>query len=300
MIKKTAVCVGSPEDAKRAALYFDSVIHLWLGMEGAPRHPFWPDEIRSNHDASAEFALLSHNHALVGAGDIADRFDLLRPKNPGTEHIQMMFPKSDGSTNDQLEENYLNNVGGVLDDLGSFLSQHGVKDSVFVASSGKSFSGSDTTNDPAVVIAGLKIVDTFEAKWDQISGFREDEDSVRRFRRLSVFMDDELDGKSKSYVEDRIQVELENYEESCSKHGFKLTSGVLAKILDSKSLLAASGATVAAILAGAPLAGIISAPVVVELAQMTISIRADLYGLRETKRLHPMSYIIQAQEQLES
>lgn len=168
--RKTAITVGSPEGAKRAALYFDHVIHIWLGPDVAPRHPFWPDEIRSDHEASANFALLTHRHALAGTQGIAERFDLVRSSGPHSLTAPpLLLPKSDGSTNTHLEHNYLHNVAGVLDDLATFLARHGVQNSVFVATSGDAFAHRDAQSDPAVVISGLKLVDTRDAKWNQIT-----------------------------------------------------------------------------------------------------------------------------------
>lgn len=111
-------------------------------------------------------------------------------------------------------------------------------------------------------------------------------------------MEDELSGKSRNYIEDRLQSEFDGYEEACAKHGFKVISGALTTIIDSKSVLAASSTTLAAVLAGAPLSVVVGAPLLLELTNLTVSVANNLYDLRKTKKLHPMSYIMHARESL--
>ncbi len=211
MIKKTAICLGGPDCAKRAALYFDHVLHIFTGFDCARRRPFWPDEIRNDHDAAARFAMMTHSHVMAGSstGDVRDRFRIIETNDPMNHtDTPVLLPMSDGATQHHLEYNYQNNVGGVLGQLDDFLRRYEIENTVFVADSDGAFTGSDATPDPAVVLSGLPVVDTSNAKWDQVELVRDDADSVRAFRHLGVFMHDNLSGKSKDYIQDRLMTEI--------------------------------------------------------------------------------------------
>ncbi len=301
VIKKTAICLGSPESAKRAALYFDHVLHIYLGFDAAPRHPFWPDEIRHDHDASAHFGLMTHAHVMAGnsTGKVDDRFHVIKATDPRNHtDTPVLFPKMDGSTQQQLEQNYQNNTGGILNQLDEFLRRYEVKNTVFVSDLDDAFATSSDTPDPAIVLSGLPVVDTSNAKWDQVKDFREDNESVRACRRLCVFMHDELEGKSKDYIEDRVLAEVDSYQSACAKHGFKLLTGSLTTIFDQDSAIAASATTATALLLGVPLTAAAVSASAILIGKLSLRVAKDCYALRETKREHPISYIVQARDTL--
>ncbi len=118
-----------------------------------------------------------------------------------------------------------------------------------------------TEGDGAIVVAvldRLELVDEASLEWKQVLEFREDRESQRRYRRLIHWLDCDLVGKSKHYVEDEIALRFERYQSTIRKHGLKTRLGVLSTLIDPRSLAPAATAASGFLLAGQPLWGLLS------------------------------------------
>lgn len=127
--------------------------------------------------------------------------------------------------------------------------------------------------------------------------FWKDAESAKARRRLRVFLHENCKDQNRAYIEDKILTDLQAYDDAVKSHGFKLIAGSLTTLMDSQSIIAASGAALVGTLIGGPLAGIGSG-VAIEVGKLAIEISKTLYSMRELKRDHSLAYIITAREEL--
>jgi len=112
-------------------------------------------------------------------------------------------------------------------------------------------------------LSNLEIVDEEQLSWEQVLEFRADEENQRKYKRFLHWLDKEMVGKSKSFVEDEISIRLEDYEQAIKKYGIKTAIGTIEEALDGKYLLGASGIAGSLTLAGQPLLGILAAGILI-------------------------------------
>ncbi len=144
-----------------------------------------------------------------------------------------------------------------------------------------------------VTLANLQLIDVSEASWDQILEFRKNKQFTKRLRRLRTFLDVKFRGKSTSEIERSIYKLLEETErviDMAKRGGFKITEGDISKIL---SLEDGDWSSVDSIfgVAGKYLA---KAGLKVALRLSRRSRQLDILKIH-----NPMSYIIDAKQQLE-
>lgn len=113
--------------------------------------------------------------------------------------------------------------------------------------------------DVAVVsLTDLDIVDEDQLSWEQVLEFRKDEDSKLKYKKMVHWLDKEMIGKSRFFIEDEIALKLEEYENSLTKHGIRTVLGTISESLDGKYLAGASGITGSFALAGHPTLGVLA------------------------------------------
>jgi hypothetical protein len=92
--------------------------------------------------------------------------------------------------------------------------------------------------------------------WDEVIAFREDRDSVAKYRDLRLWLKDGLGAQSEQHATDLIAQRIEDYRWAIRKHGLRTASGALSNLWDWKQ----SAALVAGVGAAATLgAGAIAA-----------------------------------------
>src|SRR5689334_23165303 len=104
--------------------------------------------------------------------------------------------------------------------------------------------------DTPVVVAVLSNVALpveSELAWEQVVELRLDAAARAKLRRLKHWLDAEMVGRRRSFIEDEISIRIEEYEAVLKKHGIKTALGSLSSILDAKFLT--SGAAAVASLA---------------------------------------------------
>jgi len=127
-------------------------------------------------------------------------------------------------------------------------------------------------------IENLKIVDEENITWEQVLEFRNDIEIQKRYKRFLHWLDNEMVGKSQSFIEDELSIRLEDYEHALKKHGIKTILGTVEEALDGKYLLGVSGTIGSFTLAGYPNlglllgAGLILGKVLVKLGQTSLDI----------------------------
>jgi len=101
----------------------------------------------------------------------------------------------------------------------------------------------------------LPVVSPESLSYEQLIEFRRDEDSVRRYRDLRLWLEQSLNGKTLSEATDIIGQKLDDYGWAIKKHGLKTITGTFSQILNWKQ----ASMTGAVALAGGALAGEIGA-----------------------------------------
>jgi hypothetical protein len=108
------------------------------------------------------------------------------------------------------------------------------------------------------MLSNLEIVDERNLMWEQVLEFRADEENRQKYKRFLHWLDKEMIGKSRDFVEDEIAIRLEDYEQALKKHGIKTIVGTIEEALDGKYLLGASGVAGSLTLAGYPTLGVLA------------------------------------------
>jgi hypothetical protein len=113
----------------------------------------------------------------------------------------------------------------------------------------------------ATVIAALdnlRVVDEQQLSWEQVTEFRNDHQNRLKYLRLLHWLDKDMVGKPRSFVEDEIALRLQDYEDALAKHGILTVLGLLSKAADGKAMLGASSLTASLALSGESTLGIIA------------------------------------------
>lgn len=115
-------------------------------------------------------------------------------------------------------------------------------------------------NKEAVIscLQNLRIVNEKKLSWEQVLDFRADVDSRRKYKRFLHWLDKEMIGKSREFIEDDIAIKLEDYESALKKHGIMTVIGTVDEALDGKYLAGVLGVTAPLILTGHPTLGILA------------------------------------------
>lgn len=110
--------------------------------------------------------------------------------------------------------------------------------------------------------------------WQQILDFRNDEDALRKYRALRLWLES-LKAESVAQAADIIAQKIEDYEWALHKHGMKTAIGGLSSILDSKAIATIAG--------GAGVAGLMTGPVGSAIAAGAIIVGKVAVWLAERK-----------------
>lgn len=296
----TAVCIGAPNNAKRAALFFENIWHLCPTVESAPRVVF-PEGF--NHDRSLRdrYHEFSYNLAFTHPRFrelFEQAFHVISPYPDDPDQIPGLIAKPNAVLYGMVEETYLENSKGIRDKFLQLVGPLSPIHPIPVLSHAQSFENNNASvADITVTLANLPIVNVTNTSWEQIVEFRKDGESAKALQRMRVFLYETCQDKSRSYIENKINTELDNYHNAVNKHGFDLLTGSLTTLIDSHNIIAASATVVAGALIGGPLVGITSG-VALEIGKFAIEVARNRHALRELKRDHPLAYIIKAQEEL--
>lgn len=297
---KIAVCAGSPEEAKNAALLFDGIIHICPTKGSAPRAVF-PEGFNADRNLRDRFHEFCYNFVLANphiAGTPENAFralttNVVRDEMP----VDILMPKDDRLIYSLIEESYINNAGGIREEFLEVMKPLGVIATPVIAEHKNLLNEHKTIGDISVTISGLNLIDVRNTEWAQIVEFRKDENAVRDLRRLRTFLFDNFKDKPRDYIENKILTELDKYQNMLKRQGFKTFTGAISSVFDAKTVTAAGVTAVTSAFLGEPVLGLTGAAAI-EIGKFSVHIAKDLYALREMKRDHPLAYIVRANKEL--
>ena len=146
-------------------------------------------------------------------------------------------------------------------------------------------------------VTRLPIIDTSLLEWDQLLEIKTDSRSLAKLRRLRTFLFERYKNKDDQYVQDSILKTLNDYHETCRRHGITTTLSTLQLLLDSKSLIGALGISLLGVLSGNPAATAISLAggSIIEIGKMSIHIAEKKLEFESFKSNHELAYLIDIQ-----
>ena len=294
--------IGSIENVKNAALYFDRVIPF---VFSPTPNEILPDVLINESEYWKTWGLARAKHFCVGLFRGVGYEEVLAIDK---QTLNSIIEYGDGSLkninilNNALSRAYIEHIDIIHRMIINIVEGHTFLHGVPVLTLSDDLTGvGATADDITIALAQLDLVDVSSAPWEQIIEFRKDAVAQTQFRRLRLFMNEELRNKSRSYIEDKIHVMLDDYRMAAKSHGFELTQGVLTQICNSKSLVATAGAVLAAAIVGSPLgAGVAAmAGTIVEIANIALLFANKKHEFNKVATDHNLAYIIEAKRRFE-
>ena len=154
----------------------------------------------------------------------------------------------------------------------------------------------DASGDPSITLTKLKLVDTSKISWDKLLELRRDETAAARLRDLRLCLVKEYENRDIHFVRDDLERRLENYDRTVRDWELDTRDSALTAIFSSKTFMASSGAMLAAVLAGGPLATVLAPAAAVgmtfEAAGILVDIRKRRRKLSDLKATDPVAYLV--------
>lgn len=155
-------------------------------------------------------------------------------------------------------------------------------------------------NDITIYLSNLQLIDTDKTDWSKIIEFRKDEEARRKLRNLRLFLHTTYEGKSIAFIQDDLHRRLEQYNETCKEWGFETRTSSIMAVMDSKSLQATIGMTLAAAILGEPFVatGAALTGSFLEIGKIALGFARAKHSFQKLKRDHDLAFIIEAKERL--
>src|SRR5579864_2440276 len=157
------------------------------------------------------------------------------------------------------------------------------------------------TEDIAVTIASLKLIDTRNIPIEQLFEIRKDPLAMNSLRRFRLFAYENYIGKSREYVEDDILTRLDDYENAAKSVGLQTTSAAITTILDSKLIAGGVAGSFVSAYLHAPITPIATALGAggFAIGKLAVELSKQSVAKRDLMQSNPVSYISYAKEKLE-
>ena len=157
------------------------------------------------------------------------------------------------------------------------------------------------SDDIAVTISSLHLIDVSKTTWEQIAEFRQDKEAKKKLRHLRLFAFENYAGKSRAYIEDDLYSKISEYNEQVRRWGFETKYSVITTLLNSKTLASAFGGSLISTLFDSPITAVASAAfgLAVEIGKISFEISHKRFELRNVLKDNPVSYINDAKTKLE-
>lgn len=155
---------------------------------------------------------------------------------------------------------------------------------------------------PAIALTNIPLLDVSKSSWDQIGEFRKDKHAMDNMRAFRLFFRENFNGKSLSYIEDKVADLIHKQQLLSAHHGFSLYRGALLDVIRDRTLhaaavssitLAISGNDVAALGAGLTTIG-------VGAGAISVSFSQSLSKKRLEDHMNPVTYLLQLNRSLAS
>lgn len=284
-----SLCISIGNNIKSSALFFDKV-HSNSLAENAP-----PDGIRAF--IGTNFEILALISATLGKHQAKKRTvirnDMLEFYACSLEFYAQLGYKDRMVGN--VMENYLRLLSEVI------YQEHGISSTVvYHSSEARDIEYKEGSSEVVLAsIDNLNIVDEKSLSWDQVMQFRDDKEAKLKYRRMMLWLNTEMIGRTQNYIEDAIAVKLDDYEHALKKHGIKAVLGFLSCMLDWKAIVAASPPAGGLIASGEPIWGTaLGAGLVI--GQAAVKVAQKGLDLDDTKRgkNSEIAYVYEIKKQL--
>ena len=299
-VESVAVAVASAKNTKLAALYFDHVVPIYC--DDVPKI-LLPPSFGDWKPTTSTDLLQTIQKA---TGEL--RVQVTVPDDNGTERAVRLTDSSgapDVKAIEYVNQWFFVNRPKLHEKLSKQMRQAMIKDAPVLLSRRflEGTGSAKTLSDVSATLAGMPIVKVEGASWEQILEFRNDPDSKRRLHLLRLNLTRDYVGRTHSQIEAAIELGIHEHKRAAKKHGFELLVGSMQTACDTKELLGSAGlGAIVGSLIGTPLSATVGALIGVSLdiAKMSLTVAKGTRDLIELRKYHPLSYVIEAQRQLQS
>lgn len=145
-----------------------------------------------------------------------------------------------------------------------------------------------------VTIINAPVIIASELDWDQIAEAKKDTDFNKKVKRFSVFINKNYNGKDLQFIIDDLSLQIEDYKETCSKHGIRLANETFKSLSSSKSVFGTLGVAFCALLAKMPEYALVSGAVgaVLEVLNLKVTVRQYQDSFESFVKDSPISLIV--------
>jgi len=145
-----------------------------------------------------------------------------------------------------------------------------------------------------ITIKSGKFIDVSKLEWEHVMEMRKDKDLIKKLRNFHLFIDEELSGKSRNYIEDKLSQKLDEYDQITKTQGLSLIETSYSSLVDSSSSIGTVAATSMALLSGHPeLASILGAGgAIVSIGGAALKVKAKKQEYNNLTNSHAMAYLI--------
>lgn len=149
------------------------------------------------------------------------------------------------------------------------------------------------TEEVALSLMGLKLIDTSKMPWSQIIEIRRDKESMKKLRNLRLFFFEKYAGKDEHFVSDDLARRIDEYLAEARKWDADIREGSLAMLLGNEVKASAVGAVTALMGRNVPLALAAATPLFFQLAKTGLEIRKKRRDARFKLDNNPVSYLVE-------
>lgn len=306
---KNVICI---DRFKTAALYFDRVIPIELGVAGQALIPpgFGPREV--------DLKSLSAKKSQKLRGSIQISY---------SQVWEVVFGSKQNSALDARNKwcDYVEEFCGQLINAHENLPMHEMKVALISSLQGNNpitskayykflqdmklqsaslFLPSDTVpeydkngRDIMLTISQMPLVDAENASFEQICEFRNDDEARHKLRNFRLFLSNEYEEKALDYIEDDIAKRMDDYVAAAKKHGFDVFISSMQCIIDSKNIQTVLAGGLLALLFGGPITAI-STAATIEVASVMLTLAKQIKDYTFLRDQHELAYIMHAKKYL--
>jgi hypothetical protein len=293
---KSAVAIG---DLKNAALYFDTVVPVFVVAEFAREHDWNLSTTKKIFGDLLPREILTLRFAEVFA-EINQRgfnhFAKLSIRKFGFEPSLKGLSQKEY---DSIEEDFVRAYF-------SFIEEFGLSNWPLATEDGPATSAmpDDEKDDalPLLTLSRLRLIDASKLPWEHIHEIRKDPIARDRLRRLRLFSFENYSGKARAFVEDDLQSRISDYEASARACGLETVQGALSLVLNSKLAAGAMAGGLVSALFGQPLTALVAgtAGAVLEVGGFVLELQKRRLAIEQLARENPVSYISYVQKRISS
>jgi hypothetical protein len=293
LIQSESVVIDMTTDSKPSALYFDSMIPITIGFH------IWRESTDDPNALLLEILEETLPRNLIDSDDFMSSLERCIQNN-----IDLCADAVSAFTNgDSLpptNPTHANDVRNLLKTAGYYKSPMPIRFSK--SKTEIEILDSDITKNQGILLelTNLELINIENATWKQIIEVRKDSESMMKLRKLVHFYSANYDGKDAKFIEDDISIKLYEYDKAVKKWGFETTTSSAGIILNSKSLLATAGFSLASILGGSDSLALVlvSGGAFIEIGKIALHIAEKNFEKKQLQETHDLSYLISANEKL--